>query len=159
MRKPEQRRDRLVRPRLQLRLILAFLGVATIALLLQFALFASVLTSVASELPGDGQIFLERTTGLSITILVVSMGVLLPLCFFVGVLVTFRVAGPIYRFEKHLESIARGVDPGPCRIRKGDDLQDFCASFNKALARMRDRGAFREDHEVPELAGSLDEAA
>ncbi len=159
MRKSEQRRDRLVRPRLQLRLILAFLAVAMIALLLQFVLFASVLTTAASDLPQDGQILLERTTGLSLTILVISMGVLLPLCFFVGVLATFRVAGPIYRFEKHLETIARGIDPGPCRIRKGDDLQDFCATFNAALTRMRDRGAFREEPEVRVPAVSLDEAA
>lgn len=159
MRKHEHRRDRLVRPRLQLRLILAFLAVAMIALLLQFVLFASVLTTAASDLPQDGQILLERTTGLSLTIFVISMGVLLPLCFFVGVLVTFRVAGPIYRFEKHLESIARGLDPGPCRIRKGDDLQDFCATFNAAITRMRERGAFREEPEVRVPAVSLDEAA
>ena len=156
MRKPEQRRDRLVRPRLQLRLILAFLAVATTALLLQFALFSSVLTTAAADLPQDGQILIERTTGISLTILLVSLGVLLPLCFFVGILVTFRVAGPLYRFEKHLEAIARGEDPGPCRIRKGDDLQDFCATFNAALTRMRDRGAFREDHEP---ARTVDEAA
>lgn len=156
MRKPEQRRDRLVRPRLQLRLILAFLAVATTALLLQFALFSSVLTTAAADLPQDGQILIERTTGISLTILLVSLGVLLPLCFFVGVLVTFRVAGPLYRFEKHLEAIARGVDPGPCRIRKGDDLQDFCATFNAALTRLRDRGAFRESAET---ARPLDEAA
>lgn len=156
MRKPEQRRDRLVRPRLQLRLILAFLAVATTALLMQFALFSSVLTTAAADLPQDGPILIERTSGIALTILLVSLGVLLPLCFFVGILVTFRVAGPLYRFEKHLEAIARGVDPGPCRIRKGDDLQDFCATFNAALTRMRDRGAFREDREP---ARTLDEAA
>src|SRR5690606_22624222 len=112
--------------------------------------------TVAADLPQDGQILLERTSGLSVTILVISLGVLLPLCFFVGVLVTFRVAGPLYRFEKHLEAIARGDDPGPCRIRKGDDLQDFCAPFTAALERMRARGAFREP---AELVGSMDEAA
>lgn len=168
MQKPEQRRDRLVRPRLQLRLILAFLAVATTALLLQFALFASVLSGAAAELPQDGTILLERTTGLSVTILLVSLGVLLPLCFFVGVLVTFRVAGPLYRFEKHLDAIAHGIDPGPCRIRSGDELQDFCATFNRALDRMRTRGAFGEAREpagtgesagAREPVGSLDEAA
>lgn len=144
MQKSDQRRDRLVRPRLQLRLILAFLAVATTALLLQFVLFASVLSTAAADLPTDGPILLERTTGLSLTVFVISMGILLPLCFFVGVLVTFRVAGPLHRFEKHLETIALGTDPGPCRIRKGDELQEFCATFNRALERMRSRGAFRE---------------
>src|SRR5689334_24774257 len=31
-----------------------------------------------------------------------------PLTFCVGVVVTFRFAGPIYRFEKYLESLVRG---------------------------------------------------
>jgi hypothetical protein len=137
-------------------MILAFLGVATTALLLQFALFASVLSGVAAELPQDGAALLERATALSLTILLVSLGVLLPLCFFVGVLVTFRVAGPLYRFEKHLDAMTRGIDPGPCRIRKGDELQDFCVNFNRAIDRMRERGAFRDQREPVE---SLDEAA
>ncbi len=156
MRKIEQRRDRLVRPRLQLRLILAFLAVATMALLLQFTLFASVLSTAASNLPHDGQILLENTTGLTLAIFAISMSVLLPLCFFVGVLVTFRVAGPLHRFEKHLEAIARGEDPGPCRIREGDELQDFCAKLNAAIERVRERGAPRGERR---LVGSVDEAA
>ena len=156
MQKNEQRRDRLVRPCLQLRLILAFLGVAAMALLLQFVLFASVISTAASELPQDGQILLERTTGLSITIFLVSLGVLLPLCFFVGVLVTFRVAGPLYRFEKYFESVARGEDPGTCRIRKGDDLQELCTVLNAAMDRMRGRSALRDPRETTR---SLDEAA
>lgn len=156
MQKNEKRHDRLVRPRLQLRLILAFLGVATTALLLQFVLFASVLSHAASELPTDGQLLLESTTGLSTIVFVVSFSVLLPLCFFVGVLVTFRVAGPLYRFEKYLESVARGVDPGVCRIRKGDDLQEFCVVLNSAMDRMRSREGLRDPREA---ARTLDEAA
>jgi len=156
MQKNEKRRDRLVRPRLQLRLILAFLGVATTAMLLQFVLFASVISHAASELPTDGNILLERTTGLSTTVFVVSFCVLLPLCFFVGVLVTFRVAGPLYRFEKYLESVARGEDPGVCRIRKGDDLQEFCVVLNAAMSRLRSRDVLRDAREA---ARPLEEAA
>ncbi len=156
MSEPNQRRDRFVRPRLQLRLILAFLGVAATSLLLQFVLFACVLSTAAAELPEDGPVLLERTTGLTLTVLVLSLSVLLPLCFFVGVLVTFRVAGPLHRFEKHLDAIAHGIDPGPCRIRKGDELQEFCATFNRAIDRMRERGAFAEEREP---VAALDEAA
>jgi hypothetical protein len=147
MRNNNHRRDRLVRPRLQLRLILAFLGVATLALVFQFVLFATVLSSISADLPSDGQVLLERSTGVSVTILLISLGVLLPLSFFVGVLVTFRVAGPLYRFERHLETIAAGKDPGVCRIRKGDELHDFCTTFNAALDRMRQNGAFKDKTE------------
>jgi hypothetical protein len=156
MHKHELRRDRLVRPRLQLRMILAFLAVAALALLLQFTLFTSVLSTAAAELPQDGAILLERTSGLTILTLFLSFAVLLPLCLFVGILVTFRVVGPLYRFEKHLETVAEGGDPGPCRIRAGDELQDFCAKLNAALDRVRARGGLgyptRETVAKPEAA-------
>jgi methyl-accepting chemotaxis protein len=150
------RRDKLVRPRLQLRLILVFLGVALFALLFQFALFAAVLSNLATDLPQDGAILLEESTGVAITILVVSLSVLLPLSFFVGVLATFRIAGPIYRFERHLEAVAAGEDPGPCKIRTGDELHELCDKLNKALERMRQAGAFRRQ---PERVPELEEAA
>lgn len=156
MRSSNHRRDKLVRPKLQLRLILTFLGVALFALLFQFALFAAVLSSLASDLPQDGAILLEESTGVSVTILVVSLSVLLPLSFFVGVLATFRVAGPIYRFERHLESVAAGEDPGPCRIRTGDELHELCDKLNRALERMRQAGAFQKK---TERVTELEEAA
>ena len=63
--------------------------------------------------------------------------VLLPLMLVVGVLVTHRVAGPIYRFEQHLGAIARGEDPGVCRIRKTDELHDLCRIINEAVDAMK----------------------
>lgn len=147
----DKRRKRLIRPRLQIRLILSFFGVALFALLLQFILFAASIMSLASELPSDGPLLLERATTTSLFIVAISIGVLLPLSFGIGVLVTFRVAGPLYRFEKHLETIAAGRDPGTCRLRKGDQLQELCVVMNKALDRLRLQGAFREPIEEEPL--------
>jgi len=135
-----KRRKKLIQPRLQIRLILAFLGVALLALMLQFILFASTIATLAADLPQEGEILIERIPGYTVAVLLISIGVLLPLTFFVGILTTFRVAGPLYRFEQHLKSIARGEDPGVCRIRNGDELQDFCRTFNAALDRIRADG-------------------
>lgn len=135
-----QRRKKLIQPRLQIRLILAFLGVALLALMLQFILFASTIATLAADLPQEGEILIERIPGYTVAVLFISVGVLLPLIFFVGILTTFRIAGPLYRFEQHLKAIARGEDPGVCRIRKGDELQDFCRTFNAALDRVRADG-------------------
>ena len=68
-----------------------------------------------------------------------SYGVCLPLTFCVGVVVTFRFAGPIYRFEKYLKALARGEQVEECRIRKGDELQEFCKLLNEATAPLRSR--------------------
>jgi len=59
----------------------------------------------------------------------------IPLVF--GILLTFRLAGPIYRFEQYLRSVARGEQIGPCKIRKGDELQFLCDAINDATEPLR----------------------
>jgi nitrogen fixation/metabolism regulation signal transduction histidine kinase len=61
----------------------------------------------------------------------------LPLTIAVGILVTFRIAGPVYRLKEFLKSIASGATPEDCRLRKGDELQDLCSLANDATAPLR----------------------
>jgi signal peptidase II len=136
-----KRRIKLIQPRLQLRLILSFLGVTALALTLQFILFTSTLTRLASELPEDGPLLLELVPEHVLAVLFISTGVLLPLTFFVGVLVTFRIAGPLYRFELFLKDVIRGSEPADCRLRKGDELKGLCELLNEATAPLRTRHA------------------
>jgi len=75
--------------------------------------------------------------GLLVEVMLVSFAVLLPLTAAVGVLVLFRVAGPLYRFEQFLEAVMRGEHPEECHIRKRDELQDFCKLLNRVTAPLR----------------------
>ena len=134
---PYKRKIRLIQPRLQLKLVLTFLGLSALALALQFVMLAALLSSVASELPEDGPVLLDQIPERLLWILGFSYGVCLPLTFCVGVVVTFRFAGPIYRFEKYLKALARGEQVEECRIRKGDELQEFCKLLNEATAPLR----------------------
>lgn len=70
-----------------------------------------------------------------------SVLVLLPLTAALGVALTFRRAGPLYRMHVHLAQVAQGRANGPCRIREGDELQVLCDLLNDALAAERERGA------------------
>ncbi len=156
---PYKRRQQLVHPRLQLRLVLIFLGVSLVGLVLQFVLIAATISALAAELPQDGPLLLERIPSYTLAILGITACVVFPLTITVGILATFRVAGPLYRFEQHLKAIARGEDPGECHIRKGDQLHEFCTSLNQALKAMRAQGwsAKREASEKP--LRTLDRAA
>ena len=140
-----KRRIKLIQPRLQLKLIGTFLGMSALAMLLQFLLFTSSMSEVATQLPEDGMILLSELQQTTWQIFLLSFGMLLPLTFLVGVLVTFRWAGPIYRFKDHLGRIARGERPGHCHIRKGDELQDFCDLLNKALDNLQGHDSSRDD--------------
>jgi len=132
-----KRRKKLIDPGLQLRLTGAFVAMSALSLLLQFLLFAQYLSDAAAALPHDGPVLASGINGLLGKTLLVSFAVLLPVTLAVGILVTFRVAGPLYRFTQFLGSVSRGEHPGECRIRKGDELHEFCALLNRVTEPLR----------------------
>jgi methyl-accepting chemotaxis protein len=148
-----KRSKRLIQPRLQFRLIFTFLGVALLALLLQFLLFGATISNLAQDLPQDGPLLQDHIPQYTLMVFGISLGVLLPMTLCIGVIVTFRIAGPIYRFEQHLKAIARGEDPGVCRIRREDELQEFCTIFNAALDKMREQRLGSKGRELVADAG------
>jgi hypothetical protein len=134
-----KRRIRLVRPRLQLRLIASFTGVALLALALQYMVFLRVLTETALVLPHDGPALMTQVTGKLGLVFVVTALVLLPATFVVGLMVTHRIVGPIYRFERYLAQVIARETTEPCRLRQGDELGELCELINGATAPLRAR--------------------
>lgn len=132
-----KRRKKLIKPRLQLKLTLVFVGLSALSLLLQFILFSSRLTNVALELPNDSGFLLQKSSGLLLETVLISFLLFLPLTFVVGVLTTFRIAGPIYRFELFLDAVRRGENPRDFRLRKGDELQEFAELLNTVTQPLR----------------------
>jgi hypothetical protein len=131
------RRVRLIRPGLQLRLILTFLGVSSLALALQFILFMSALTEAAVHLPQDGLLLMERVNGILLGVFLTSFGMLLPALFVVGLVMTHRIAGPIYRLEVFFNQLLGGQRPADVRLRRGDELHELCDLVNQATAPLR----------------------
>jgi hypothetical protein len=129
-----RRTRKLIQPRLQLKLVLSFLGLTVLALTLQSLLLGALLAHLAAELPQDGTHLLQALPSLLTSTILLSLSVCLPLTFCVGVILTFRVAGPLYRMEQYLRQLARGETSSPCRIRREDELQEFCAVLNEATA-------------------------
>lgn len=132
-----KRRKKLIKPGFQLRLTFIFVGLSALSLLLQFLLFQSALTRAALELPNDSSVLMGATSGVLREVLLVSFLAFLPLTFLVGVMTTFRIAGPVYRFEQFLKAVCRGERPRDFRLRKGDKLTDLAALINEATRPLR----------------------
>ena len=132
------RRKKLIKPRLQLRLTGIFVGLTALSLLLQFVLFTNVLNETAVGLPNDGPIVLQAINRITFEVLAVSFLLFLPLTLSVGVLCTFRIAGPVYRFEQFLGAVIRGERPPDFRLRKGDHLTELAALINDATRPLRE---------------------
>jgi hypothetical protein len=135
------RRRKLIKTKLQLKLIGVFVGLACVSALIQTLLVNhSLLALLGSPEQGASALRVDLPR-LLLGNLALSLGLLVPAMGFVGLLVTHRIAGPVYRFEQHLSAYARGEDPGPCKIRPGDELQELCTIINLALERARSERA------------------
>lgn len=136
-----RRKFRLLEPGLQLRLMVAFGGIALLALLLQFLLFQHAIGEAAVAMQGSDTAVVERLTRELQTTLLISVGVLLPAVFAVGTSVVLRFVGPLFRFRRWLDEVLAGRDPGPLKLRPGDDLQDLAQLIDRAAAERREANA------------------
>lgn len=126
-----KRRTKLIHPKLQLTLIGTFGGIALLAMLMQFLLLGYFLTKSVSQLDNGGQLA-AQVPGALMTVLGISLLVLTPVFLVIGIMLTFRFAGPVYRFEQFLMALSRGEAKAPCKIREGDHLQSLCDAINVA---------------------------
>lgn len=147
------RKQKLIKTSLQLRLSLVFLTLAFIASLFQVILLNRSIMSLSAKMPTDGDILMTHLPQVLGQNLLITVLVLVPIMIGVGILITHRVAGPIYRFEQYLAQVARGESVGPCVLRDGDELQDLCDRMNEAVEKLSgDRLARTEEPPVSDVS-------
>lgn len=95
----------------------------------------SLLVEQANQLESFHKTMLFSLAGL-LTLLVVGIGL-------AGIIVTHKVAGPIFKMKKHLGEVAEGKYQVPWSLRKGDELVEFFEAFRTMVVALRDE---REAH-------------
>lgn len=93
--------------------------------------------------------------GLGLLLIVVVIGVM-------GVYVTHKISGPIFKMKRHLNEVAEGHLRVPYALRKGDELVDFFESFSnmvKDLRRRQEEEISMLDSAISQLEGKADEDA
>ena len=56
-----------------------------------------------------------------------------------GIVVTHKVAGPIFKMKRQIREVGSGKLRVPAPLRKGDDLVHFFAAFEQMVVNLRDR--------------------
>ena len=136
-----QRKKKLIKPRLQLRLVAVFLCAAGLAVQVEAILIALTLSRLSQGLTNDGSELLEQLPEFVRTNLLLTFLVLTPLMLGVGIVATFKIAGPLHNFEQFLRAVRDGQQVEPCQIRKGDELQSLCTLLNEVTAPLRERAS------------------
>lgn len=141
MKSMNRRKKKLIKSGLQLKLVSAFLAMAVVASLFQVVLLNISLLKLTEDMGVQTTEVMARFSAVLMRNLLITLGVLIPFMAVFGVLITHRIAGPIYKFERYLEGVARGDERGECCIRKGDELHDLCERINMAVHSLKARRA------------------
>ena len=131
------RLNKLVDRGLQLRMVMWFALTGTLSVGLQFMMTVNAMSELALEAQASPADAYNAAAGAAVRVLVTTLAISLPVITTVGVLVSFRVTGPLHRLRGFLQQIARGEHPGDVRLRKGDELQDFARLLNDATRPLR----------------------
>jgi hypothetical protein len=150
---PSFKRSRLlIKTRLQVKVILTFIGISAVAALFQVFLLSRSVSLLAERMPKEGDLLLEELPSIVRSSSLLSMAFLVPFMVGVGLVLTHRIAGPIYRFETYLGQVVRGEAKGPVRIRKGDEFQELCTLINDAVSAVEAR-SIKQERQVLGLRG------
>ena len=131
------------------RLQLIFVGFAftfiLAALLVQGVATNLLLHRLSVKLANDGAVLVQEVSASIFSVLSATAIILLPVVVALGLWLSHRVTGPIYRLQSELQAIAKGGDVKPIRLREKDELQALAADLNAALLVLDCRSARTEN--------------
>jgi methyl-accepting chemotaxis protein len=144
------RKNYIVNPSLQLQLILganvlALISAALIATLMFYAQMHMESYATGLNL-APGNPFLEQIARREeeFTRMCMLIGAAQFIIFnLTAIFLSHRIAGPLYRLERHLQDIGAGKEPAPVKFRKGDLYQPLADACNKVIEQLRDARARR----------------
>ncbi len=136
MARQERRKRYLIKTGFQLR----YLGLILIAIILPTILFSACLYYAIFSLMAE-QLGLPESIAYNITpvlnkinfTILVGFPVITTALLFWGLLISHRIAGPMYRLEQDLDKIAKGDLSLRIRLRRKDELGSIAEGINKVL--------------------------
>jgi nitrogen fixation/metabolism regulation signal transduction histidine kinase len=70
-------------------------------------------------------------------LLIAALGFLVLALWFAGIVITHRVAGPVYKMKRQIREVQNGSLRVPSPLRKGDELKTFFDAFNDMVEALR----------------------
>ena len=123
--------------------IIGLAAAAGLFLLLRYFRSKTGMQAAQFQLPLNHPLLLfidQRDRSLSALLTVMSV-FLIGFLNIVALLVSHKIAGPLYRLRCHLDSVAQGKSLSDVRFRDGDLFPELAQSCNEVMKRIRERAA------------------
>jgi methyl-accepting chemotaxis protein len=138
MARPYRRTQYLIATQFQLKfvgiiLVFMFIGAFISAFTIYYYTWLLLGEKLANIYPQGRLITILKTSNM---ILLGRMLLITPMVAILAVLLSHRIAGPLYRIKKTLEEVAAGNYGLRIRLRRTDELQDVAESMNKVIEKL-----------------------
>ncbi|NQT07115.1 MAG: HAMP domain-containing protein [Candidatus Omnitrophica bacterium] len=135
-----KRRIYLIKPSFQLRYLgIIFMAVSSVALVCILTTYFSAMSLLGEKLANvypQGR--LMATLKDINMIIIYRLLFVLPIIGFIGIMLSHRIAGPVYRIEKTLEEIGKGNFDIRITLRKHDELKGIANAINDMVAKLKE---------------------
>ena len=129
--RPHRRRTYLIKKRMQLKTTIRVIFVVIFfSLFVGFEVYITIWPAVSGFLPKDIMSLVQQQ------IFFRAIFFLLPFIFVItasSILLSHRVAGPLYRIELTLDKLIQGQDVEYIRLRKNDELKELAEKINRLI--------------------------
>jgi signal transduction histidine kinase len=133
----KRRKNVLTKKGLQLRLTRNFLLLMVLfALFVGFEVFVSIWQVVSDTIPVNSVGLVRKQILFRMIVFAIPVA-----CVIVAfsIVLTHRIAGPLYRLEKKLHKLSKGEDVDYIRIRKNDELKGLTSTINDLIRSLKDK--------------------
>ncbi len=142
MRKSERRKRYLVKKGLQFRYLGLILAAVVLPALLISGCFYYLIFSLMAE-----QLAIPESIAYNLmpvfhkinAILIIGMPLIIVMLLILGLRISHKIAGPIYRLEKELDEIAKGNFAIRIKMRSRDELIGIAQKINRILDRAQEK--------------------
>lgn len=135
--KPFIRKNYFIKKAFQTKFIIGFVFLLLVEALFIAGLFMHMSGETLTTGYSGAHFVIEKTSSffvVSFTIIALVVGTAMALAGgVIFILLSHRLAGPLYRFEETLSEMAGGNIAGRVKLRKTDQLKEMQTAFNKAL--------------------------
>jgi len=138
----QRRRIHIVRMKFQRDFILKFCSIIIIsALIIAGIIYVLSLSSTTAAFE-NSRLVLKSTSDFMLPLLILSCLVAIiamgTLTIIFTLVISHRIAGPLYRLEKDIDAVKNGNLDIEIRVRKDDEFQDLAKSLNQMIKSIRD---------------------
>src|SRR5215470_11381355 len=144
-RKHRKLRNRLLNPRFQLKYTAMIVGIASLISLVLGMYLMSMLRENSRMLKLEGefdevlQAQLAEADAHVVWVLVAAFVIFIALLAVMSVVVTHRMAGPIFVVQRHIREMGEGRLPRVRALRRGDEFVELVATLSEAIQAIAER--------------------